>query len=161
MSMDLGRIASITNITSEDFVHAYNGTPFTIKASETLVLPYDLARHLAKHLARKIIFSDAKPSELRNDRSLVTKESEVELIGKIISDPSNKPVPVELSKDEILKKRVEELNEDKPEEVTSDRVKADVIKEMDSLKLPVDKRKSKESLEEELAKAKGEIKEIL
>lgn len=156
MGMDLGRIASITNITSEPFTHSFHGQPFTVNAGETLLFPYDLARHLARHLARKILFSDAKPEQLRNDRALFTRESEDELIGKILGQESRKEIPHALSEAELLKKRVLDLNAAKPEGAPAvGRTKAEVIADMEKLGLPVDKRLTMSKLEEQLAAARG------
>lgn len=154
--MDLGRIAPLTNITSESFTHNYHGQPFTIKAGETMVFPYDLSRHLAKHLARKILFSDAKPEQLRNDRALYTKESELELMAKIMGDETRKELPVQLSEKELLRARVEELNAAKPEGAP-ERTKAEVIEEMTKMGLSFDKRTALSTLEEQLKAAKAGV----
>ena len=110
MGMDLGRIVRFTNITNSDFTHLYHGQSFTVKANESLLFPYDLGRHLAKHLARKIMFSDAKPEQLKNDRALFTNEDEQSLIGKILGEESSSPVSAQLSEAELMRKRVAELN---------------------------------------------------
>lgn len=156
MGMDLGRIASFTNITSEEFTHNYHGQPFTVGAGETLLFPYDLTRHLAKHLARKILFSDAKPEQLRNDRALFTKETEQELMDKIMGEETRKELPKELTEKELLAVRIQELNAAKPEGAP-DRSKAEVIEEMTKLGLAFDKRSSLAKLEEQLAAAKSGV----
>lgn len=154
MGMDLGRIVRFTNITEEDFTHLYHGQSFTVKAHESLLFPYDLGRHLAKHLARKILFSDARPEALKNDRALFGEADETMLIGKILGEESNSPVSPQLSEAEIMRKRVEELNAAKPEGAPEGRTKADVVAEMEKLGLPVDKRLSMAKLEEQLAASK-------
>lgn len=151
MGMDLGRIVRFTNITGEDFTHLYQGQPFTVKAGESVLWPYDLGRHIAKHLARKILFTDAKPDALKNDRALFTGDDEKSLIEKILGEESNSPVSPQLSEVEILRKRIEELNANKPEGAPEGRTKADVIAEMEAKGLPVDKRMSMAKLEEQLA----------
>lgn len=154
MGMDLGRIASFKNITNQDFTHNYHGQPFTVKAGETQIFPYDLSRHLAKHLARRILFADVPPEILRMDRALFTRETESELMGKIMGDETRQEVPVQLSETELLKQRVADLNAAKPEGAPEARTKADVIAEMESMNLPIDKRQSMQKLEEQLANAK-------
>lgn len=155
MSMDLGRIANITNITGEDFTHAYGGQPFTVKAGETLMFPFDLARHLSKHLARKILLSTT-PHDPKNDRPIFSKETEDSLVLKIMGQEMRMPVSPQLSQAEMLNARVRELNENKPENApTGERTKADVIAELEKAGLPVDKRNSMASLEEQLAKHKA------
>lgn len=156
MGMDYARIATVTNITSEPFTHNFHGQPYTILAGETLQFPYDLARHMAKHLARKILFSDAKPEQLRNDRAVFTKETEMELMEKIIGPEFRKEVPKQLSEQELLRQRVAELNSTKPDGAApAGRTKADVIAEMEKLGLPVDRRMSMAKLEEALSAAKN------
>lgn len=151
--MDLGRIVRITNITESDFTHAYNGQPFTVKAHESMLFPYDLGRHLAKHLARKILFSDAKVEQLKNDRAVFTPDTEESLISRILGDEMQSPVSPELSEAERLAKRVNELNTSRPEDAPEVRTKAEVIELMKAKGLPVDARKSLATLEEELAKS--------
>lgn len=153
MGMDLARIVRFTNITQSDFTHLYHGQPFTVKAKESMLFPYDLGSHLAKHLARKILFSTATPEELKNDRALFTNESENSLIGKILGEESNSPVSPELSEVELMRKRVDELNVHKPDGAPEGKTKVDIIAAMEAKGLPVDKRKSMATLEEELAAA--------
>lgn len=152
MSMDLGRVVRFTNITSQDFTHAYNGQPFTIKAGTSQMFPHDLGRHLAKHLARKIIFSGADKGLLTNDRSIITETEEEKLIEKILSDDFRMEVPEELSEAERIRQRVEELNQDKPDEApTNNKTKADVIAELEAKGVSVDRKLSKAELERQLA----------
>lgn len=152
MGMDLGRIVRITNITGTDFSHPYHGQVFTVKANEGLLFPYDLGRHLAKHLARRIMFSNATTEQMKNDRALYNEDDESSLIQKILGEESNAPISPELSEAERLAKRVSELNANKPEGAPT-RTKVDVIEEMKAKGLPVDSRKSLATLEAELAKA--------
>lgn len=157
--MDLARIVRFTNITNEDFTHSYHAQPFTVKANETLLFPYDLGRLLAKHLARKILFSGLSRDKLTTDRAPFTGEDENSLIAKIMSDAAHMPVSPQLSEAEIVRKRVNELNANPPEgtdprAVKDGRTKADVIADMEKLGLPVDKRNSMKKLEEQLASSK-------
>lgn len=153
--MDLGRIVRFTNFTTEDFTHNYHGQPFTVKAGESLLFPYDLGRLLARHLARKIFISGAAKEKLVTDRAVFSAQDEASLIAKIMSDESHRPVAPTLSPAEILRQRVTELNENAPEGAKVDgRTKADVIAEMEKLNLPIDKRMSMEKLEEQLREAK-------
>lgn len=155
MSMDFARIATLTNITDEDFTHPYHGRPFTILAGESLLFPYDLARHLAKHLSRKILMGQCTSEQLKNDRALFGPGDEETIIQKLLGPATQREVPAELSDDERLLRRVEELNSAPPEGAPKGRTKVDVIAEMEAKGLPVDKRKSMETLEDELAKSKS------
>lgn len=150
MSADLSRIVTFTNITGDDFTHSYAARPYTVRAGESMLLPYDLGRHLAKHLARRIILGGLNDAQLKNDRAAISKESEQEIIGRIIGGESRMEVPAELSESERMARRVEELNRSKPEGAAS-RVKADVIADMESEGMVPDKRKNMAALEEELA----------
>ncbi len=157
--MDLARIVRFTNITNEDFTHSYHAQPFTVKANETLLFPYDLGRLLAKHLARKILFAGLSRDKLVMDRAPYSGDDENSLIAKIMSDAAHMPVSPQLSEAQIVRKRVDELNANPPEgadpqAVKDGRTKADVIAEMEKLNLPVDKRSSMAKLEETLALAK-------
>jgi hypothetical protein len=151
MSTDLSRIVSFTNITGEDFTHAYDSRPYTINAGESMLLPYDLGRHLAKHLARKILFGGLSPTDLKNDRPAFSKDSEADLIGKILGAESRRELPPQLSEAERMAQRVAELNASAPEGAPTGRTKIDVIADMEKEGLEVDKRKSMATLEEELS----------
>ena len=148
--MDLGRIVRFTNISDSDFTHLYHAQQFTVKSNESVLFPYDLGRHLAKHLARKILLGNAKVEELKNDRALFNEETEKEMITKILGDETQAAVSPELSEAERLRRRVDELNAHKPEGAPEGRTKADVIAEMETKGLPVDKRKTMATLESEL-----------
>lgn len=43
----------ITNNTDEDFTHEWDGTPYTVKVGESVLLQDYIAIHLAKHLAMR------------------------------------------------------------------------------------------------------------
>lgn len=161
MSMDLGKIVTFTNITDEPFTHNYQGVPFTVEARESKSFPYDLGRHLAKHLARKILFASKEDKrkllgyndqDIRNDVALFTTREEGDLIQLILGEVSSAPVAPELSEAERIKQRVEDLNANKPEDAP-ERTKKDVIEEMEAKGLNVDKRKSLDTLLEELKAA--------
>jgi len=157
--MDLSRIVRFTNITSEDFTHSYHGVPYTVKANEVMLFPYDLGRLLSRHLARKILFAGMSKEVLGKDRAPFTGDDENQLIAKIMIDASNMPISHELSQAEILRKRVDEINANPPEGINvsvlqSGRTKIDVMTEMEKLGLPVDKRSSMEKLESQLQEAK-------
>ena len=120
MSLNDGRVVDVTNITSKDFTHPYGGTPFTIKAGQTVTYPYDLGAHLAKHLARRILVEgdtsattfDPKNPDPAGGRGvpLATPENEQVLIDKILSGQATQAVVAPLSEVEILKKQIADLN---------------------------------------------------
>ena len=45
----------LTNPTSKDFTHNFNGEPYTINAGETKAFAKFVGYHLAKHLSTKMI----------------------------------------------------------------------------------------------------------
>lgn len=55
---------AFTNITEEDFVSAWNGTPITIKAGQTVELPHHLANKMVDELVDKIMIGEAKLDEV-------------------------------------------------------------------------------------------------
>lgn len=158
MSMDLGKVVTFKNVTEEQFTHAYGGVPFTFAPGEEKTLPYDLGRHLAKHLARKILISSGQnkldllgrnKNDTRNDIALYKVSDEKDMIGFILGETSSAEVAPELSEAERIKQRVEQLNESKPEDAP-ERTKKDVIQEMLAKGMNVDKRKSLDTLLKEL-----------
>ena len=61
-------VIEITNPTSEDFTHNYNGEPYTVKAGETKILLKYIAFHLAKHLSTKVIQDKLKKGMTKKDK---------------------------------------------------------------------------------------------
>lgn len=113
-----GRVVRFTNITDKDFSHAFGGQPFFVKAGETVMFPYDLAKHLAKHLARRI-FLDADTSPTQYDpndktggtgKALWDEAKEQEMMGKILGESFTEELLAPKSELEQLKEKVEALN---------------------------------------------------
>lgn len=117
MSDNYGKVCSFTNITNQDFTHSWGGQPFFIKAGETAMFPYDLANHLAKHLARKILLAndkgltqyDAKDPTGGTGRAIWGEEEEKVLAAKILGESFQHDVPREKSEIELLKEQVANL----------------------------------------------------
>jgi hypothetical protein len=63
----LARFA-FTNITEEDFVTAWNGSPVTIKPGMTIEVGHSQAQNFTKQLVDKIIIGNAKLDELAKDK---------------------------------------------------------------------------------------------
>lgn len=80
-------VTEVTNPLDEDFTWSQDGKPYTIPANGKASFPEFLARHLAKHLARKIVYANAY------------KEIEEAAKGQLTPD-SAKAVPV--SRAEIM-----------------------------------------------------------
>lgn len=159
----MSSVVTFTNVSEQDFTHSWQGVPYTIKARESVSMPEVLARHLAKHLARRILNSKAA-SEIKADDRFKTaydNKDEQEMIALVLSDRVHKPAPPELSEAEKMRERVESLNsmneemneEDGIEEVDKSSPvtyadKAEVIAELEKRGISHDKRKSKDKLEQ-------------
>lgn len=53
-------ICTLTNPLDEDFIHSYNGVPYTVPAKSVTPFPRYLAKHLAKHLMQYILIHYGK-----------------------------------------------------------------------------------------------------
>ena len=162
--IDPASVVTFTNISDEDFQHAFAGLPYTIKARESMVMPEILARHLAKHLSRRMLNSKTVNTVRADDRfqAAYSNRSESQMVALIISDRVHKPEPPVLNEGARMAARVETLNdlkeeiakeegEEAPEKVTEYADKAEVIAALESKDIAHDKRKSKETLEQLLA----------
>lgn len=56
---------AFTNITDNDFVSAWGGSPITVKAGETIELPHHLANKLTDELVDQIMIGEAKLNEVK------------------------------------------------------------------------------------------------
>ena len=166
-----GKVVSLTNISSQDFTHQFGGIPYFVPKGETLMFPYDLAHHLAKHLSRRILIEgdkgaevyDPKDSSMANGNgSILWNEStENDMIARILGETFINEVPAEKSEMEKLKAQVEELNKKfstgkdaLPEAKTEGyQDKGEIIESLKKLGIAVDARKSKAKLEEQLSEA--------
>lgn len=173
-----GKVVSFTNISSQDFTHPYGGAPYFVPAGQTLLFPYHLGKHLAKHLARKMLLSedkgaqawDPKDPSMANGNGTVlwNQETENKLIEKILGQSYTHEVPRKKTEEEILREQVAELNKFKDEYLKKNDLKAQtnelastegfkdkgqLIAELKALGQTVDARKSKASLEAQLAEA--------
>lgn len=119
MSDNYGKVCSFTNITNQDFTHSWGGQPFFIKAGDTAMFPYDLARHLAKHLARKILLAndkgltqyDPKDPTGGTGKAVWGEEEEKALASKILGESFQHDVPREKTEIELLKEQVANLQD--------------------------------------------------
>jgi len=176
---NIGKVVMFTNITDTDFSHPFGGQPFFVKAGETVAFPYDLGKHLARHLARRI-FLDADKSPRTYDANhpdtrsgvgapLWNEDTESAMVEKILGKTYEQEVPDKKSEIEILQEQVKALNEqfnkgkqqDEAELIIPDSVansgtykdKAEVIAELTLKGIKFDARQSKAKLEELLVEA--------
>lgn len=167
-----GKVVSVTNITDKDFSHQYGGVPYFVPAGQTLMFPFFLGKHLAKHLARKILLStdkgatvyDPKDPSMSNGNGTViwNEQTENEMIGRILGETFTHEVQKPKTEMELLREHVEALNKkfNTPQEpmapVSADgfKDKGQIIEELRKMGQPVDARKSKATLEAQLEAAK-------
>lgn len=169
-----GKVISFTNITDKDFSHPFAGVPYQIPAGQTVMFPYHLGRHLAKHLARKILLSgdkgatqyDPKDPTMANGNGTVlwNEDSENKMIEKILGDSFTHEVSKPKTELELMREQVAELNKFKSEFLEKNSLatapspegfleKGQIIEQLKKLGLQPDARKSKASLEAQLKEA--------
>lgn len=148
-------IIRFTNIDDEDFRHKYDGVPYEVEAGESLMMPFPVGDHLAKHLAMKMLKSKKKknqPDGRKEHGKTINyyNDKEIgELKNKILSEKEEKPVPEEKSDGEKMKEKTEAMNE-KVENASVD--KKQVIKELKERGIDFNPRDSKEELLELIKK---------
>lgn len=118
---NIGRVVNVTNITDKDFTHKYDGSPFTIKAGETLTFPWGIGEHLARHLARKILISSDKgatqydpkdPTAMNGHGSVIwNADSEKAMMARILGDSWTVAQGEKKSEIELLKEEIAKMNE--------------------------------------------------
>ena len=183
VSPNMGKVVIFTNIDDQDFEHAYGGQPFTILAGQSQHMPFDLADHLATHLARKILLRGDSGKNIYdpNDKSggsgskIWGLEEEMALKNKILGNTYQVERAKEETEVERLKREVSELNSfvranvpsSKPESAPVENptmqikssglddyeTKADVIAKMNELGIKFDARQNKDKLVEQLNKS--------
>jgi len=114
----------IYNPLEEDFTWSHDGKPYTIPAKSTKEFPEFLARHFAKHLARKIVYStayaeieEAAKGQLTPDTAKAVPVKRVEIMEAWLLNPTGKSPeekgeikePSEEKKLEIRERRLENL----------------------------------------------------
>ena len=111
----LQSVVTFHNISDELFEHPYawdNAPPMmhSIEAREKRVLPYPIAIHLARHLARKIIRGAASVEELAKKRPIATIQRVEELAMTMLSDASTAASPAPKDANELIRDHIEQLN---------------------------------------------------
>lgn len=121
------KVVRITNITDFDFTSElgamYGGKPYFVAAGESLLVPWVLGDHLAKHLAQAILIRNAPIRDASqtdgkgSDRPLWDEQAIVELKGKILEEVYEEEKPGVISESEKLAQKVKDLNNEVPPEV--------------------------------------------
>lgn len=114
------KVVRFTNISDFDFTSElgamYGGKPYFVAAGESLLVPFTLGDHLAKHLAQAILIKGAPIRDGKeldgkgSDRPLWDEQAIVELKGKIIKDVYEEERINPLSEADKMAKKVEDLN---------------------------------------------------
>ncbi len=166
MNPNHNKVVRFRNISTKDFTHPFEGRPYFVKAGQTLLMPFDLADHLATHLARTILLAkaDSTTGAPATDQPLWSEQAIEDLKVQILGDSYEPEVAPELNDQEKMAARVKELNTNEPD--TSEgqgadpgayKDKAEVIARMKELGLPFNPRAGKATLLKELAAAEQNV----
>lgn len=119
------------------------------------MLPYDVANHLAKHLARQILLKRPSNVRLSEDKELWSEGLENEVKAQILSDVQDRPKAPVPSEQERIRQEVEALNqaEDMNLDSANYETKKEVMDKLKELGVPFEARKTKAELQKELARA--------
>jgi len=158
-------VMKFTNISSKDFTHSYHGQPISVRAGESLLLPAEVADHLATHLARRILFDKADTASLAKDEPLWSDTVISKVKGQILTEAYVKEPVRAPTEQERIAQEIKALNEAEPGAIRPEEVakpdtykdKQAVLDEYAALGIPVDARKSKAVLIKELADAKANM----
>ena len=118
-SPNLGKVVVFTNIDDQDFEHAFGGTPFRVRAGESQHMPYDLADHLATHLARKMLLRGDTGKNIYDptDKSGGTgskiwgPEDESRIKARILGNTYERSLDKPETEIEALQRQIRELNQ--------------------------------------------------
>lgn len=165
MNPNHNKVVRFRNISNKDFTHPFEGRPYFVKAGQSLLMPFDLADHLATHLARTILLAkaDGNSTAQATDQPLWSEAAIEELKVQILGDSYEPEAPAELSDQEKMAERVKELNANEPDtegqsaDPATYKDKAEVIARMKELGLPFNPRASKATLLKELAAAEANV----
>lgn len=111
------RIVRVTNPFDFDYTHAWGGIPYTLPMGKPLLFPFPIADHLATHLARQALIRkapmrDASETDGKGtDRPLWSEETIAKLKSEIMSEEYREEPEAVLSESDILRKKIEELNQ--------------------------------------------------
>lgn len=128
MNEDLNKVVRLTNKTDFDFTPEmgarFGGIPYFIPAGKSMLAPKPVAKLLAKHLARQTFL---KRSPVRDEseidgkgssRALWTEEQALRVAGTFISDEYAEEREAPRTETEIMKQKIEALNENFPLDAT-------------------------------------------
>lgn len=92
-----------TNFSNEDFIGYWDGTPWNIKAGETIMLQAYLSNHFAKHLINRELnkIDESTGNEVKRDEMLK------KCLGDVVAEVESK----EKAETEVLNQNEEDLSE--------------------------------------------------
>jgi len=79
-------VVQVTNPSSEDFTHNFNGEPYTILAGESKTFAQFVAYHLAKHLSSKLIDEEVRSKAKTKDLETMNSKVNFELAQQQVYD---------------------------------------------------------------------------
>lgn len=116
---------AFTNITDEDFVSAWGGSPITVKPHQTIELPHHLANKLTDELVDKIMIGNAKLDEVTYYKAHPDMQPNTYRAASSLGVPAARKV----WEDQIV--RLLELDEESPEiQVMRAQIKEELLADM-------------------------------
>lgn len=162
--MDFSKTVVFENIADFDFTPdmgaMYGGLPYPVKAGERKVFLYELADHLATHLARQMFLRHDKSARVYdpNDKTgglgaTLWNEAQIQALkAKMMSSVILEDKKPELTEDQKVAAKVAELNAIEPDiSPVGYKDKSEVILELQKRGIQFDARQSKAKLEKLLA----------
>lgn len=148
------KVVKVTNLSKFDFTPAmgaaFDGRPIPLAAGESKVLPYTVGIKLARNLAMQMLLrgTEGKTDDAHknpNGSVLWTDDQLKALTNKLITDVYQERVEAPKSHTDVLMAKIEDLNKNE-DAGANGMTKQDVVKKLESLKIPFNVRDSKADL---------------
>lgn len=110
------KVAVFTNISKKYFEHTHAfgdapAIPYMFQPGESRTLPFIIASHLAKHLARKMLIDGAHGTvSPQSNRAIYGDEDVQKLMDQILGEVSEREVKAPKTLNERIAQEIEELN---------------------------------------------------
>src|SRR3990167_5509504 len=146
------QIIRFTNIDNESFTHSFRGISITVGAGQSYIGRLPECDHLAIHLARKILSREKKKVLLKDISAQLWNEEDIFALKKEILTPLAQEEPKRWTAEEARKKDLEELKKEYTP-VQPQVSKEQIIKDLESRGLKVDRRHNEKELLVQLMEA--------
>lgn len=96
-------IAKFTNFSNEDFIHTWNGIPYTFPAHSVKFMEFGLANHFAKHLINRELLKHGRENDTSpkpNSEGVIENPYYMELYNKCIERVNTDGQPMDQTKAE-------------------------------------------------------------